>query len=75
MICYPRIDIEQSRPRTPSFYGLEMCGRPRGSSPGSMNSRAVLSNSGAARLGWPAPFSPLDAIDAAEHDLALLHSI
>ena len=30
---------------------------------------------GAARLGWPAPLSPLDAIDAAEHDLALLHSI
>src|SRR6185295_9770196 len=24
VLCYPRIDIEQSRPRTPSFYGLEV---------------------------------------------------
>ncbi|HEY6039463.1 MAG TPA: PD-(D/E)XK nuclease family protein, partial [Kofleriaceae bacterium] len=30
---------------------------------------------GAARIGWPAPAAPIDAIDEAEHDLALLDTL
>ncbi len=75
VLCYPRIDIEQSRPRTPSFYGLEVLRAAEGKLPGFDELARRAERVGGARLGWPAPFRPGQAIDAAEHDLALLHSI
>lgn len=75
VLCYPRIDIEQSRPRTPSFYGLEVLRAAEGRLPGFDELARRAEEIGAARLGWPAPLRPVQAIDAAEHDLALLHSI
>jgi len=75
VLCYPRIDIEQSRPRTPSFYGLEVLRAAEGRLPGFDELARRAEEIGAARLGWPAPSRPAQAIDAAEHDLALLQSI
>jgi ATP-dependent helicase/nuclease subunit B len=72
VLSYPRIDLEQGRPRVPSFYGLEVVEAAEGTLPGfdELGQRADVT--GAARIGWPAPANPLDAIDEAEHDLALL---
>jgi ATP-dependent helicase/nuclease subunit B len=75
VLCYPRIDVEQSRPRTPSFYGLEVLRAAEGRLPGFDELARRAEEFGEARLGWPAPSRPAQAIDAAEHDLALLQSI
>ena len=71
-LSYPRIDIQQARPRVPSFYGLEALRAAEGYLPGfdKLVSRAESGASG--RLGWPAPVDPRVAIDEAEYDLALL---
>ena len=71
-ISYPRIDIQQARPRVPSFYGLEALRAAEGELRG-FEELGLLAESGAtARLGWPAPDQASDAIDEAEYDLALL---
>ncbi len=72
VLSYPRIDLDQARPRVPSFYGLEVLAAAEGKLPGfeELGQRADVT--GAVRIGWPAPSSPFDAIDEAEHDLALL---
>lgn len=71
-ISYPRIDIQQARPRVPSFYGLEALRAAEGELRG-FEELGLLAESGAtARLGWPAPEDSGDAIDEAEYDLALL---
>jgi CRISPR/Cas system-associated exonuclease Cas4 (RecB family) len=71
-LSYPRIDVQQSRPRVPSFYGLEALRAAEGELPGfdELGTRAESGSSG--RLGWPAPAQARDAIDEAEYDLALL---
>ena len=71
-ISYPRIDIQQARPRVPSFYGLEALRAAEGELRG-FEELGLLAESGTtARLGWPAPDEAGDAIDEAEYDLALL---
>ena len=71
-LSYPRIDIQQARPRVPSFYGLEALRAAEGELRG-FEELGLLAESGAtARLGWPAPDESADAIDEAEYDLALL---
>jgi RecB family exonuclease len=71
-ISYPRIDIQQARPRVPSFYGLEALRAAEGELRG-FEELGLLAESGTtARLGWPAPEEAVDAIDEAEYDLALL---
>ncbi|MEK6301547.1 MAG: PD-(D/E)XK nuclease family protein [Acidobacteriota bacterium] len=71
-LSYPRIDVQQSRPRVPSFYGLEALRAAEGELTGfdELSTRAESGSSG--RLGWPAPELATDAIDEAEYDLALL---
>ena len=71
-LSYPRIDVQQSRPRVPSFYGLEALRAAEGKLHGfdELGTRAESGSSG--RLGWPAPELAADAIDEAEYDLALL---
>ena len=71
-LSYPRIDVQQSRPRVPSFYGLEALRAAEGELPGfeELGTRSESGSSG--RLGWPAPEHASDAIDEAEYDLALL---
>ena len=71
-ISYPRIDIQQARPRVPSFYGLEVLRAAEGELHG-FEELALMAESGTtARLGWPAPEDASEAIDEAEYDLALL---
>ncbi|TMB03454.1 MAG: PD-(D/E)XK nuclease family protein [Deltaproteobacteria bacterium] len=72
VLSFPRIDVEQARPRVPSFYGLEALRAAEGELPGfeELGVRAEPESGG--RLGWPAPKEPENAIDEAEYDLALL---
>lgn len=72
VLSYPRLDMDSSRPRVPSFYGLEVMRAAEGRLPGYRELQERAGHGGAPRIGWPAPASPLDAIDVAEHDLALL---
>jgi RecB family exonuclease len=72
VISYPRLDMEQARPRVPSFYTLEALRAAEGRLPGFEEIARRAQGAGAARLGWPAPARPEDAIDDAEYDLALL---
>lgn len=84
VLSWSRLDVEQGRPRVPSFYGLEVLRAAEGALSGydeltRRAERAGNDGSGpsvaATRLGWPAPASPRDAIDEAEHDLALLATL
>jgi RecB family exonuclease len=70
VLSWPRVDVEQARPRVPSFYGLEASRAATGRLPG-FDELASGDQSGG-RLGWPAPRRPEDAIDDAEYDLAVL---
>jgi len=71
-LSYPRVDLEKGRPRVPSFYGLEAMKATEGTLPGFEELRRRAEQGAEARLGWPAPKEPRDAIDEAEYDLALL---
>jgi CRISPR/Cas system-associated exonuclease Cas4 (RecB family) len=75
VVSYPRLDLEQSRPRTPSFYGLEVLRAAEGRLPGFDELARRANVTGAPKVGWPAPSDPKDAIDFAEHDLALLDAV
>ena len=72
LVSYPRIDAMQGRNRVPSFYALEVLRAAEGYLPElrELEKRAALASP--SRLGWPAPQDSQDAIDDAEHDLALL---
>jgi CRISPR/Cas system-associated exonuclease Cas4 (RecB family) len=72
VLSYPRLDLQQARPRVPSFYGLEVLRAAEGRLPGFAELARRAEISSGARIGWPAPRAPRDAIDEAEHDLALL---
>lgn len=75
VLSYPRVDVEQARPRTPSFYGLEVLRVAEGRLGDfeHLAKRAALTAD--ARIGWPAPRRREDAIDEAEYDLALLQDV
>jgi CRISPR/Cas system-associated exonuclease Cas4 (RecB family) len=76
-ICfsYPRLDLDQTRPRVPSFYALETVRAAEGRLPdfAELARRAEMATS--TRLGWPAPSDPTEAIDDAEFDLASLNRL
>ncbi|WP_419697320.1 PD-(D/E)XK nuclease family protein (plasmid) [Mesorhizobium muleiense] len=73
-ICfsYPRLDLGQARPRVPSFYALEAVRAAEGRLPDFAELARRAETATTARLGWPAPPDPAEAIDDAEHDLAVL---
>jgi CRISPR/Cas system-associated exonuclease Cas4 (RecB family) len=75
VLSYPRLDLDQSRPRVPSFYALEAMRAATGRLPGYALLARAAEQVSAARVGWPAPADPADAIDEAEHDLALLDGL
>lgn len=75
VLSYPRVDMDQSRPRVPSFYGLEVLRAAEGRLPGFDEMARRAEQGSAARIGWPAPDRSHDAIDDAEHDLALLEEL
>ncbi|MFK8003344.1 MAG: PD-(D/E)XK nuclease family protein [Polyangiales bacterium] len=70
VLSWPRVDLEQSRPRVPSFYVLEVVSAASGKWPDVQVLERYALNAGKARLAWPAPPHKEDAIDAAEYDLA-----
>ena len=72
VVSYPRLDMQQARPRVPSFYTLEALRAAEGRLPGFEEIAGRAHGGTSARLGWPAPERPEDAIDDAEYDLALL---
>ena len=69
---YPRVDLDQSRPRVPSFYALEAVRSAEGRLPDFAELTRRAETVAASRLGWPAPDDPNEAIDDAEHDLAVI---
>jgi len=73
-ICfsYSRLDLDQARPRVPSFYALEAVRAAEGLLPDFAELARRAETATTARLSWPAPSEPADAIDDAEHDLAVL---
>jgi CRISPR/Cas system-associated exonuclease Cas4 (RecB family) len=75
VFSYPRLDMDQSRPRVPSVYALEVKYAATGRLPGFDELARMAEKVGATRVGWPAPADRSDAIDEAEHDLALLESL
>src|ERR1700722_7918729 len=74
MFSYPRVDLDQGRPRVPSFYALEVLRAAEGRLPG-FDQLATRASSRPTRLSWPAPANPADAIDDAEFDLAVLDKL
>src|SRR5437868_3126166 len=74
-LSFPRIDVQQGRPRVPSFYGLEILRSAQGDLPGFEKLGTMAETGAGARLGWPAPSNRNDAIDEAEYDLAVLAPI
>jgi RecB family exonuclease len=71
VVSWPRLDASRSRPRVPSFYGLEIIRAAEGTLPGFAELGERADRETSARIAWPAPSDPAEAIDAAEHDLAL----
>lgn len=72
MFTYPRVDLDQGRPRVPSFYALELLRAAEGRLPGFDELARRASCDQTTRLGWPAPAIAELAIDDAEFDLAVL---
>ena len=72
---YPRIDLDQGRPRVPSFYALEVLRAAEGRLPGFDELARRAAGESHTRLGWPAPAAISDAIDDAEFDLAALDRV
>jgi CRISPR/Cas system-associated exonuclease Cas4 (RecB family) len=75
VLSYPRVDMEQARPRTPSFYGLEVLRVAEGQLRDFEHLAKKAALAADARIGWPAPARKEDAIDEAEYDLALLKDV
>jgi superfamily I DNA/RNA helicase len=74
-ICfsYPRLDLQdQPRPRVPSFYALEVLRASEGRLPDFTELARRAETATTARLAWRGPPDPSQAIDSAEHDLAIL---
>jgi RecB family exonuclease len=72
VLSWPRMNLEEGRARVPSFYGLEVLRAAEGKLPAFADLSRRAEQAAQARAGWPAPREPADAIDEAEHDLALL---
>jgi ATP-dependent helicase/nuclease subunit B len=75
ILSYPRVDLDQGRPRVPSFYALEIFRAAEGRLPGFDELGRRAAGDRPTRLGWPAPERPADAIDDAEFDLAVLDKL
>ena len=74
-LSYPRLGVADSRPRVPSFYALDVERALTGRVPDYRDLQREAEARASARLDWPAPSAAADAIDDAEHDLAVLGSL
>ncbi len=71
-LSYPRVETAESRPRVPSFYGLDVLRATTGVLPDTDTIERDAARVAGARLAWPAPKDATRAIDDVEHDLAIL---
>ena len=71
-LSYPRLSVADARPRVPSFYALDVERALTGRVPDYRDFEREAQTRAGARLDWPAPRAAQDAIDDAEHDLAVL---
>jgi len=74
-LSFPRIDLNESRPRVPSFYVLEVMRAIEGSIPSAHRISERAFAAGGTRLSWPAPSDAASAIDDFEHDLATMGTL
>jgi len=74
-LSYSRIEQTEARPRVPSFYALEVMRALTGEVPEPQRMEREAAAAADARLAWPAPAEPADAIDEVEHDLATLRAL
>jgi ATP-dependent helicase/nuclease subunit B len=74
-LSYPRLDVGEARPRVPSFYALDVKRALTGRIPSHEELERQAYERGGATLAWPAPSHPASAIDALEHDLAVLRRL
>jgi ATP-dependent helicase/nuclease subunit B len=75
VLSWPRVDAEHARPRVPSFYALEAARAVEGALPSYELVQRRAEQTGQARLAWPAPATPAEAIDDSEYDLAVLDGL
>ncbi|HUE87349.1 MAG TPA: PD-(D/E)XK nuclease family protein [Vicinamibacterales bacterium] len=74
-LSWPRVELQESRQRVPSFYVLDIARAVEGRIPPYAAIRDRAFAAGGATLAWPAPEAPERAIDEFEHDLAMLHQL
>ncbi len=74
-LSWPRVELQESRQRVPSFYVLDIARAIEGHIPayGTLRDRAF--EAGGATLAWPAPQHPDRALDDFEHDLSMLYQL
>ena len=58
LFSYPRINLEQGRPRVPSFYALEVVRAAEQRLPNFAELAERAETATSSRLGWPAPIDP-----------------
>ena len=71
-LSYPRMQLNEARPRVASFYALDLDRARTGGVPHFRVVERRASRTAGARLAWPAPADPNSAIDDIEYDLAVL---
>ena len=74
-VSFPRIELNESRPRVPSFYVLDIVRAIEGHIPPAHIIADRALQAGGAALARPAPLDPATAIDNFEHDLAMLTAL
>ncbi|HEX8031854.1 MAG TPA: PD-(D/E)XK nuclease family protein [Vicinamibacterales bacterium] len=74
-VSYPRVELNESRQRVPSFYVLDIARAIEGVIPPASALAARASEAAGAALAWPAPPVAATAIDDFEHDLATLAAL
>ncbi len=74
-ISYPRVESSQGKQRVPSFYALEILRVSQGRFPELSQLEQDAIRASRTRLDWPAPPQPADALEAFEHDLAVLREL
>ncbi len=74
-LSFPRIELNESRPRVPSFYVLDVIRAIEGSIPPAHGIIERALQAGGAALARPAPHDPATAIDDFEHDLSTMAAL
>ena len=74
-MSFPRLELNESRPRVPSFYVLELVRAIEGAIPAAASLGTRAYQAGGSTLAWPAPRNPDVAIDDFEHDLATMGNL